>query len=172
MFCTKCGTENQNTQICTSCGVQLQSSVAGYAGFWKRFVAVVIDTIILAIAGGLLGFIAGIVIGFVLGASGTEVETIQLISSVIGFIIGMVLNWLYFTLLESSSKQATVGKMALGIMVTDLNGNKISFANANGRYWSKLVSAIILLIGYIMAGFTAKKQALHDIMAGTLVVNK
>ena len=60
--------------------------------------------------------------------------------------------------------------MALGIIVTDLDGNQISFGRANGRYWSKIVSSITLLIGYIMAGFTEKKQALHDIIAGTLVL--
>ena len=80
--------------------------------------------------------------------------------------------WLYFTLLESSLKQATLGKLALGIIVTDLNIKRISFGIANGRYWGKIVSAIILLIGFIMAGLTKKKQALHDIMAGTLVVKK
>ena len=62
--------------------------------------------------------------------------------------------------------------MALGIIVTDLNGNPISFGKANGRYWGKIISTLILLIGYIMAAFTEKKQALHDMMAGTLVIKK
>jgi uncharacterized RDD family membrane protein YckC len=89
----------------------------------------------------------------------------------IGLISGwFILNWLYFSLLESSPKQATVGKLALGIVVTDLKGNKISFARASARYWSKFVSTAIIGIGFIMAGFTSKKQALHDIIAETLVI--
>ena len=81
-------------------------------------------------------------------------------------------QWLYFALMESSSKQATLGKMALGIIVTDLNGNRLSFGRATGRYFGKIISGAILMIGYIMAGFTEKKQALHDIIAGCLVVNR
>jgi uncharacterized RDD family membrane protein YckC len=107
--------------------------------------------------------------------AGTGGYTIYKTATVLGYIsgiLGTVINWLYFTILESSPKQATLGKMALGIVVTDLNGNRISFGRANGRYWSKIISSMILLIGYMMAGFTEKKQALHDIMAGTLVVKK
>lgn len=143
-----------------------------YAGFWRRFVAVIIDSIILSIVGAIVGAITGFIIGLILGLSGAGMVTIQIVTGVIGFITGMLLNWLYYTLLESSSKQATIGKLALGIVVTDLNGSPISFGKANGRYWGKIVSAITLLIGFIMAGFTQKKQALHDIMASTLVVKK
>ena len=181
MFCPKCGIENENNaQFCSSCGHQLkggssvtpQSAIIVYAGFWRRFVAVLVDSIILAIGGAIIGGIVGAIIGGVLGASGTDLGTIKAVAGVVGYIISIVLNWLYFTLLESSSKQATLGKMAIGIIVTDLIGNRISFGKANARYWGKIVSAIILLIGFIMAGFTQKKQALHDIMAGTLVVKK
>lgn len=143
-----------------------------YAGFWRRFLAAFIDGIILFIGGAIIGFIFGGIIGFVLGALGIDIGTIKAIATVIGFIIGLILGWLYYTLLESSSRQATLGKMAIGIIVTDLNNDRISFGNANGRYWGKIVSAIILGIGFMMAGFTQKKQALHDIMAGTLVVKK
>ena len=181
MFCSKCGTENENNaQFCSSCGYQLKESSSAtpqpaiivYAGFWRRFVAVLIDKIILVIGGAIIGGILGAIIGFVLGASGTDLGTIKAVAGVAGYIIGLVLDWLYFTLLESSSKQATLGKMAIGIIVTDLNDNRISFGKANGRYWGKIISAIILLIGFFMAGFTQNKQALHDIMAGTLVVKK
>lgn len=81
-----------------------------------------------------------------------------------------VAQWLYHALMESSAKQATLGRMALGIRVTDLNGNRIGFGRATGRYFAKILSALILGIGFLMAAFTAKKQALHDIPAGTLVV--
>jgi len=59
--------------------------------------------------------------------------------------------------------------MALSMKVTDLQGNRISFARATGRHFAKYISAMILLIGYIMAGFTERKQALHDMITGTLV---
>ncbi|MCY7409592.1 MAG: RDD family protein, partial [Chitinophagales bacterium] len=85
---------------------------------------------------------------------------------------GIVLNWLYYAFMESSTKQATLGKMALNIKVTDMQGNRITFLNATGRYFGKIISSLIMGIGYIMAGFTEKKQALHDIVAGTLVVVK
>lgn len=88
------------------------------------------------------------------------------------YILVIVLDWLYFTAFEASSKQATPGKMALGIIVTDLKGNRISFGRANGRYWSKILSTAILLLGFIMIGFTEKKQGLHDIIADTLVLKK
>jgi uncharacterized RDD family membrane protein YckC len=81
-------------------------------------------------------------------------------------------GWLYFALMESSSKQGTLGKMALSIMVTDVNGNRITFGRATGRYFGKFLSGLILYIGYIMVAFTEKKQGLHDMIAGTLVVNK
>ena len=182
MFCPKCGKANDDqARFCQSCGYNLQtvglepsiqSSVVEHGGFWRRFAAIFIDGIILAIGGTILGAIFGAMIGAFLGAMGTDMDTIRAIAGAFGSILHIVLNWLYFTLLESSSKQATLGKMALRIVVTDLNGNRISFGRANGRYWAKIISSLILLIGFIMAGFTKKKQALHDIIAGTLVVRK
>jgi len=81
-----------------------------------------------------------------------------------------ILSWLYFALLESSEWQGTVGKKLLKIKVTDLYGGRLSFARATGRYFGKFISTVIFYIGFIMAAFTEKKQALHDIMANTLVV--
>ncbi|HEY4678350.1 MAG TPA: RDD family protein, partial [Candidatus Angelobacter sp.] len=75
---------------------------------------------------------------------------------------------LYFALQESSAHQATVGKRAMNIYVTDLQGRRISFGQATGRHFSRVLSSI-LAIGYIMVAFTEKKQGLHDIIAGTLV---
>jgi uncharacterized RDD family membrane protein YckC len=117
------------------------------AGFWKRFAAIIIDGFILSVINAMLG---RIVSGYV----------------------SILTSWLYFALFESSSSQATIGKMILGIIVTDLEGNKITFTRATGRYFSKILSAMILCIGYILAGITERKQALHDMIAGTLVVNK
>ncbi|MBM3325864.1 MAG: RDD family protein [Calditrichaeota bacterium] len=91
-----------------------------------------------------------------------------MLSAFIGFIIG----WLYCAILESSNWQATIGKRAVGIYVTDVNRNRITFGRATGRNFAKIVSWIILCIGYFMAGWTLKKQALHDMLAGTLVLRK
>lgn len=135
-----------------------------YAGFWKRFVAAFLDGIILYILGALIGFVFGLLYATALRTA----EGLEAISLILGFVI----SWLYYALMESSSQQATLGKQAMGIIVTDLNNNRISFARATGRYFAKIISGIILLIGYIMAAFTEKKQALHDIIASTLVISK
>jgi len=129
-----------------------------YSGFWRRFVAYVIDNILLSVIFWLLA----LVLGGIAGDGG-----------VIGAYTLAAIGWLvYYAAMESSSNQATVGKMALGIQVTDLEGNRISFGKALGRNLAKILSALIFYIGFIMAAFTAKKQALHDMIAGTLVVKK
>jgi len=74
--------------------------------------------------------------------------------------------------MESSELQATLGKMALGICVTDKYGNRISFGRATGRHFAKIISSLTLGIGYLAAAFTEKKQALHDIIAGCLVLKR
>jgi uncharacterized RDD family membrane protein YckC len=102
-------------------------------------------------------------IGFILAAIAAYLTAILVI---------LILQWLYYALMESSNKQATLGKLALGIVVTDLSGGRISFGRATGRYFGKIISGLILYIGFIMAGLTEKKQALHDIMASCLVVLK
>lgn len=86
--------------------------------------------------------------------------------------IGIGLKWLYFTLLECSPLKATLGKLRLKLVVTDAQGKRISWIRANQRYWSKTVSGLILFGGFIMAGLNRKKQALHDIIADTLVSKK
>lgn len=80
--------------------------------------------------------------------------------------------WIYESWMLSSEWQATVGKRVLGMVVTGLDGSRISFARATGRHFAKYISTLILFIGFIMAAFTAKKQALHDMIAETLVVNR
>ncbi|MBI2036503.1 RDD family protein [Candidatus Microgenomates bacterium] len=187
MNCPKCNQPNSpSSQFCISCGSPLvvpaptpaptqQGPVPTplqtpaptvavstiYAGFWKRFAAFLLDNIIGAAVGGVMGLVIGLAVG---GSTKTADILINILS--------VIVAWLYFALMESSSNQATIGKMALGIKVTDVNGNRISFARATGRYFAKIISTLILLIGYIMTAFTQKKQALHDIIAGTLVVKK
>lgn len=128
-----------------------------YAGFWRRVAAALIDGI-------LVGIVSGIVTAIV-GAINDDLN-------VIVQLLLVVASFAYYAGMESSSYQATVGKIALGIQVTDLNGARISFARALGRNLAEILSALILLIGYIMVAFTERKQGLHDMIAGTLVVKK
>ena len=154
------------------------SPAVAYAGFWLRFVAFIIDAIVLYFVGMivLLPFAASMGMGMRGMMTGRPPNIEGLLPFFHAMIrlafIRIVLNWLYYALLESSAWQATLGKKALGLEVTDLGGNRISFGRATGRFFAKIISGIILLIGYIMAGFTEKKQALHDILAGTLVIRK
>lgn len=124
--------------------------VSPYAGFLKRAAAIIIDGLILMVGYAVVFFAA---------------ENLAILYSILG-------GWLYFAIQESSEHQATFGKRALGIIVVDEQGNRISFGRATGRFFAKWLSGVILYIGYIMAAFTARKQALHDLIAGTLVINK
>jgi uncharacterized RDD family membrane protein YckC len=148
-----------------------------YAGFWLRLVAFLIDAIVLHFVFTIVTwpFIASMGIrGIMRGRIPTSPdELIPLMRGLFHlFLIRTVLNWLYYALLESSAWQATLGKKALGLEVTDMQGMRISFGRATGRFFAKIISGIILFIGFIMAGFTERKQALHDMIAGTLVIRK
>lgn len=133
------------------------------AGFLRRLGAMIIDQIVLMF----LGFVVGFVLGIVMFAAGArDPQSIQ----AAGNLLGLVLGWLYYASMESSSSQATWGKQALGIKVTDLDGNPISFARATGRHFGKILSALPLAIGFLLPLFTERKQALHDMIAGCVVV--
>jgi uncharacterized RDD family membrane protein YckC len=184
LHCTKCGAPlAEGQRVCASCGEPVRpdpgslevparpaTAAVLYAGFWRRFVAYMIDSIVLSP-------VIAIVILRPLIARGTvtpddpvaflEGSTQQIMAAKL--LITMV-SWVYFAALESSVWQATLGKKILGLYVTDLNGRRISFARASGRYFAKIISGMILLLGFVMAGFTAKKQALHDFLAGCLVL--
>lgn len=129
-----------------------------YANFWKRLLAYLLDN---AIYSTVLILLA---IPFWLAA---ELGGWQLL-----VLLDIIVGWLYFALMESSAKQATLGKLALGIMVTDLAGQRISFGVATGRYFGKVLSAVSFCAGFLMAAFTERKQALHDVLVGTLVLNR
>lgn len=135
-----------------------------YAGFWWRFLASFIDGIIVNVGGGIIGF----VFGFAAGSAGVDLDAIEIGGNVLGLLIG----WLYAAGLESSVYQGTLGKKICGITVTDMNGQRISFGRATGRHFGKIVSALILGIGYFMQPFTERRQALHDMMAGCLVLKR
>lgn len=138
-----------------------------YAGFWRRFAAFIIDAILLGIVQTVLSVALGVVI------PAADMSEGAIIGYVVTFnLVIFIAIWLYFTLMESSAKQATLGKILVGIVVTDIDGNRVSFGRASGRYFGKAVSWVILTIGFLMAGFTERKQALHDIMAGCLVIRK
>lgn len=191
MFCPKCGTTNDDqATFCQKCGANLRTATkeAGnqkvaatstgskeatssqpgvatsrieYAGFWRRLGAGIIDGALMLVAGIILAIIFRHWVGPVRHPSG-----------VAHAIFWLIVPWLYWALLESSSAQGTLGKMALGIIVTDGAGKRISFARATGRHFAKIISGVILLIGFIMIAFTSKKQGLHDIIADCLVVVK
>lgn len=151
-----------------------QSTVATkYGGFWRRFAAYLIDGFVLSAAIMAMVFIAGLVLG-VTGAflgMGTprSVEAFDDRGYLFDLLV-LVVAWLYYAGMESSTNQATVGKMALSMKVTDMSASKITFARATGRFFAKIISGFIFLIGFIMIAFTPKKQGLHDIIAGTVVV--
>lgn len=142
------------------------------AGFWIRFVAAIIDYIVIQIIVLPVAFVIGLVIGFAGAASHSNTDALQAVSGLLGFFVGLFGGWIYEAWMTSSAKQATVGKLALGLQVIGEDGERISFARATGRFFAKYISALILAIGYIMAGFTDRKRALHDMMAGTYVVYK
>ncbi len=141
-----------------------------YAGFWKRFAAYLFDAVVINI-----GFIVLISVWALfelfLNFIGLEQKTKETILGGLGVTIFLLFFWLYYTLLESSRYQATLGKMLMGIVVVNKDFSRISFARANARYWSQILSSVFC-IGYIIAGFTSKKQALHDFIAQIYVVNK
>jgi uncharacterized RDD family membrane protein YckC len=161
MFCTRCGRQNDDTaNYCQGCGspLQQQSSTIAvsptgaveYATFGQRFVAILIDFAILSVA-------TGSVVAATFG---------------MGVTLGFLAPWLYEAFMMSSEWQATVGKRVMSIVVTDMEGKRLSFARATGRHFAKYISVFLIGIGFIVAAFTAKKQALHDMIAETLVVKR
>jgi uncharacterized RDD family membrane protein YckC len=195
-YCNKCGAPNSvEAQFCSRCGGALNpvpvagspaeavaaapvvagpytpvsAAAVGYGGFWIRVVAFIIDAIIVrAVAWPVsmilgLGGLAGIAGGFPLGLG------LHLFGSGVVLMLVLFGSWLYEAFMLSSPYQATLGKMIFGMKVTDLYGNRISFARATGRHFAKWLSGMLLGIGYIMVGFTERKQGLHDMLAGTLV---
>ncbi len=136
------------------------ASQVAYGGFWIRLVAYIIDAILISFVMGAVGAVAGF------NFFSTDMESY---SSSANF-VSLLIAWLYFALLESSERGATVGKMAMGLRVVTDQGQRLSFLNATGRYFAKIISAIILCIGFIMIAFTDRKRGLHDMIAGTLVI--
>lgn len=135
-----------------------------YAHFWRRLGASFLD--------GLFLLIPNVII-LLLCFNNPDLTDEQAVDAFINYILfSNIFTWLYSAFMESSRLQATLGKMLVGIIVTDLNGNKITFLRATGRYFGKTISTLICYVGFLMAGWTEKQQTLHDIMASCLVVKK
>lgn len=188
-FCSRCGQSNPaGGTFCQNCGASLLPAVAvapaatgapvvvmvnPYGGFWIRFVAFIIDRIIVSILMAPIFIIFGLQMAAQFhqippNDVGDVLPFIRFVYIIVPIAIGV--QWLYEALLTCSTWQATVGKRVLDLKVTDEAGNRISFERATGRFFSKFISNLTCGIGYIMAGFTARKQALHDMIAGTLVM--
>jgi uncharacterized RDD family membrane protein YckC len=179
-YCAGCGHLNPpEASHCEQCLTPLVSShelwraqslvttatTVSYAGFWKRVAAYIIDVFVLAVIGGIVGAC------YALALIAQGVEDGSLLNCV-ATLSGIVIGWVYRAAMESSPKQGTLGKLALGIKVTDLDGERISFGRATGRFFGSYISSLLLWVGYFMVAFTEKKQALHDMMAGCLVVDR
>jgi len=184
MNCPHCGASiEEGSGFCGSCGQRLANPATAwgaaseahvaYAGFWLRAVAYLIDNL-------LLGFVLGnLLLRPLMGRPGGipaddpwflfENTSPQITALMLLFLMG---NWIYFSLCESSKWQATIGKKVLGLMVVDLQGRRLSFGRASGRFFAKILSSMTFLVGFLMAGFTKRKQGLHDIVAGCLVIKK
>jgi uncharacterized RDD family membrane protein YckC len=195
-FCSSCGAPQARAAIAAPGAISVPANVgvAGFsagrgqflfAGFWLRLVAYLIDGLIVSV--GIFGLF--IPIAALTGAAAhlNNLENIPrnggqldpaviaaLISVVITFAgVALLITWLYHAYFESSSWQATPGKRVLSLYVTDLSGQPISFLHATVRHFSKIITGLIPLgLGYIMAGFTERRQALHDMIAGTLVLRR
>jgi len=191
MFCTRCGQPvHPGAAFCAACGTPIAAPPAapppGWgpeplptqlappqdAGFWLRFVARLIDQAILGLASILVLALGG-AIAFGVYRSGardgaTEPWLFGLLA-LLGLAV-VVGQWLYYALQERSRHQATPGKRLLGLAVVDEALRPIGFGRATGRHFGKILSGLIFNVGFLMAAFTARKQALHDLLAGTRVV--
>lgn len=164
-FCGNCGAKMDLaiSDVCPNCGAKsgeskFSSKASGesnenYAGFWVRFIAYFLDGLILIIP---------VVLCFAIAGS----------NELLGYLLSWIVGFAYFAYLESSWRKATFGKQAMGLIVINMDGSQLSFQQASIRYIAKIISAFILYIGFIMIGFTEKKQGLHDMIANTLVVKK
>lgn len=203
MYCAHCGLPlPEGASFCPSCGTPTTLATAAplsappatsepilgtserpvvvvpwsapYAGFWRRFVAIMLDGLILTfITSPIQWLIHPPVFGW-LNTDSVSIDQVVAGFSALGasILIGVICSWLYFSLFESSKLQGTLGKAALNIRVTDTEGKRISFGRASGRHFAKWISSALLMIGYLIQPFTRRRQALHDLIAGTLVVRR
>ena len=173
--CSDCGgAVSTKAEACPHCGRLLEPQpplssdgevTPTYAGFWLRVVASLIDSLVAGVGAFVIGLVMGVFLLFLFPDLLDNPDS-DAIFGLVGFLGGLA----YFGIMESSSKQATLGKMAMGLKVTDLDGQRIGLVKAINRNLGKIISYVLLGIGFFMAGFTKKKQGLHDKMVATLVV--
>lgn len=138
-----------------------------YGGFWLRLVAALVDMLAMFTPFCFVAFVATVIVKLVSATKGYDPATVIL---TVLPPVAILATWLYFAVLESSSWQATLGKKLLGLYVTDIKGQRLSLSRATGRTFAKFLSSMTAGIGYLLCGFTEKKQALHDMVAGCLVL--
>jgi uncharacterized RDD family membrane protein YckC len=199
VFCSKCGSAiADGATFCNKCGLATYTASAPiataastpsvltlnrpYAGFWLRLLAHLIDGVILAVflvpiivGTAMLMGLAGVISSLPRGRDpfGEGFPPVFAEFFVAVFLVSAGASWLYYALLESSDWQGTAGKKALGLEVTDMTGAKVSFGRASGRFFGRFVTQLIPLgFGFILAGITEKKQALHDMISGCLVLRR
>jgi uncharacterized RDD family membrane protein YckC len=143
---------------------QAAPAATEYAGLGLRFGAFILDFLITMA----IGFVCGIILGVMLAATGSHWSDEEV--GAFAYLMGAVVNWFYFTLFESSALMATPGKRALGLRVIDLQGRRIGFGRATGRYFGKFLSLIALGFGYWTIPSSPMRQGWHDKMAGCLVL--
>jgi uncharacterized RDD family membrane protein YckC len=147
-----------------------------YGGFWRRFWSYLIDRFILGIVFMPVGFMVFVPMLATQSDGWTDTDLpAEALAAVLGAtltvaFLALLGSWFYYALMQSSSRQATLGQLALGLRVTDLEGRRISFARASGRHFATLLTGLTFGIGYVMVLFTTRKQTLHDLVAGTVVV--
>jgi uncharacterized RDD family membrane protein YckC len=152
--------------------VAAPESLGPPAGFWLRFVAYIVDAFILMLA---VIVVAVVIVGLAVaigGTSGKDSDVAIGIGVVLAVLAYLVIGWLYEAFLTSGPHGATLGKQAVGVRILCADGTPLSFGRATGRHFLKVMVTpmIPFAIGYLMAAFTARKRALHDVMADTFVI--
>lgn len=142
-----------------------------YGNFIKRLAAGIVDIIIVSLSEALLIFLT-LYTSVVLYITDVNQSVINLITYCVFYPSYFIFPWLYYSIQEASNKKASLGKIFFGLIVVDLYGSKISFLRATIRFFLKILTLLTLFIGFFIAAFTKQRQALHDLFADTLVVDK
>ena len=132
-----------------------------FGGFWRRLTAYIIDSALLTLALTVIGVVISVV------APNADEDSLAMAF----VLLSPLIAWVYFANGESGSHQATLGKRAMGLRVTDDFGQPIGFGKASGRFFAKFLSSLPLGIGFLLIGITERKQGLHDMVAGTCVIH-
>lgn len=143
-----------------------------HAGFWKRFAAIFIDGVIVGLVGGVIGGVIGALFGLAMFGGGMDPTAGALLSNGVNIVVGIVLGLLYYGGFHSSSSQATPGKLLIGIKVARSHGERLTPMRAGARFLATYLNLFTFGIGWVLAAFTERKQALHDLLCDTVVVDR